>query len=142
MLDKMINLNAAGRAHGILEDTDGMAAWLDGHKISALEWFVYSKVKTGELTPNNLMGIENVMARAAAMAELDAWDSVEKEAEVVHKSARGTLLAVSWLSQRILKVVCPSTSKVYFLGVPATVTTVEEAQAFVNQIEGDFDVES
>lgn len=140
---EMIAQNHEKKAHGVLVDDDGAtAAWIDGHKVTAVEWFLYKGVANGTLHATDLMAIGNAMARAAAMAELDAWGGVEKDAKVIDKGPRGTLLAVEWLQQRLLRVVCPSTGQVYFLGVPAATMTVTEGQAFINKHKGTFHVES
>ena len=79
------------------------------------------------------MEIEDTMVRARLIDHLDGWGGVcgklierTDEGELYHSSDED-------VEVKMLKVVCPSTSRVYVLLVPEEMTTVQEARLFINR---------
>lgn len=98
---------------------------------TCLDRFYADKVRRKILRPAAALQIQNVHTRAAVLNEVDGWADVL--GEPIESTPEGALFVVDWATTRFLRVNCPSTGQTYVLGVPAEMTTVKDARAWVNR---------
>jgi len=146
-LKKYIEIRGEKRLHS--EDSPALA-WQDGYKIYALygvifDYKLWSKVTNGDITFREVMAIENIEQRYAALRLLNP-DKIIQEANAVlvdtgkkQSGYNGDVnklykLTIDDVDTTFLRYSCPSTGRVYMKFVPNDHTKADEAQAWSFQL--------